>query len=81
MILGRDCIQVQKNLQYITSEDKHQLAIQTPLGWTIMGKPATFTSPLQVLTSSYFTRTEENDPIELDAVNQPNKDIFTFAPP
>ena len=46
ILLGRDCIQVQKHLQYVSSEDKHQLAIQTPLGWTIMGKPAQATCPL-----------------------------------
>ena len=46
MLIGRDCAQAQKHIQTVSSEDKHQLAIQTPLGWTIMGKPAHFTRPL-----------------------------------
>ena len=46
MLIGRDCAQAQTHLQTVKSEDRHQLAIQTPLGWTIMGKPAHFTRPL-----------------------------------
>ena len=46
MLIGRDCTEAQKHIQYMSSEDKHQLAIQTPLGWTIMGKPALATQPL-----------------------------------
>ena len=46
ILIGRDCTQAQKHLQYVTSEDGHQLVIQTPLGWTIMGKPAESTRPL-----------------------------------
>ena len=45
MLIGRDCTEAQKHIQYVSSEDKHQLAIQTPLGWTIMGKPALATCP------------------------------------
>ena len=40
ILIGRDCAQVQKHLQTATSADKHQLAIQTPLGWTIMCRSA-----------------------------------------
>ena len=36
MLIGRDCTQAQKHIQYVSSEDNNQLAIQTPLGWTIM---------------------------------------------
>ena len=32
MLIGRDCAQAQTQLQTALSEDKHQLAIQTPLG-------------------------------------------------
>merc|ERR1712240_828334 len=46
MLIGRDCAQAQTHLQTVSSEDRHQLAIQTPLGWTIMGKPAQTTLPL-----------------------------------
>ena len=46
MLIGRDCAQAQTHLQTVSSEDRHQLAIQTPLGWTIMGKPAQTTRPL-----------------------------------
>ena len=46
MLIGRDCAQSQKHLQTVSSEDNHQLAIQTPLGWTIMGRPAPDTRPL-----------------------------------
>ena len=43
MLIRRDCTQAQTHLQTVSSENKHQLAIQMPLGWTIMGKPAHFT--------------------------------------
>ena len=46
MLIGRDCAQSQKHLQTVSSDDRHQLAIHTPLGWTVMGKPAPYTSPL-----------------------------------
>ena len=46
ILIGRDCTQAQKHLQYVTSDDGHQLAIRTPLGLTIMGKPAKSTRPL-----------------------------------
>merc|ERR1711989_181460 len=46
MLIGRDCTQAQKHIQAVSSEDNHQLAIQTPLGWTIVGKPAQTTRPL-----------------------------------
>ena len=42
-----------------------------------MGKPATFTSPLQI---SYFTRTEENEPIDIDVVNQIVNDFPPSTP-
>ena len=32
MLIGRDCTEAQKHIQYVSSEDKHQVAIQTPLG-------------------------------------------------
>ena len=48
MLIGRDCAQAQKHLQTVSSEDKHQLAIQTPLGWTIVGRPAQTTRPLPI---------------------------------
>ena len=32
MLMGKDCAQAQTHLQTVSSEDKHQLAIQTPLG-------------------------------------------------
>ena len=59
ILIGRDCAQLQKHLQYVSSEDKHQLAVQTPLGWTIMGKPADSTLPLQ--TSNFVGLTAVND--------------------
>ena len=31
MLIGRDCAQAQTHLQTVSSEDRHQLAIQTPL--------------------------------------------------
>ena len=31
MLIGRDCAQAQKHIQTVSSEDNHQLAIQTPL--------------------------------------------------
>ena len=31
MLIGRDCIQVKSHVQCVSSEDNHQLAIQTPL--------------------------------------------------
>ena len=65
MMIGRDCAQAQKHLQTVSSEDKHQLAIQTPLGWTIMGKPAPATRPLP--TCQPYT-----SPISPEAV-APNK--------
>ena len=46
ILIGRDCAQAQKHLQTVSCADKHQLAIQTPLGWTIMGKPTQTTRPL-----------------------------------
>ena len=46
MLIGMDCAQAQKHIQTVSSEDEHQLAIQTPLGWMIMGKPAHTTRPL-----------------------------------
>ena len=52
MLIGRDCAQSQKHLQTVSSEDRHQLAIQTPLGWTIMGKPAPYTRPLPTSSST-----------------------------
>ena len=61
MLIGRDCAQSQKHLQTVSSNDKHQLAIQTPLGWTIMGKPAPYTSPLPTCQPhSSSTSCEEN---------------------
>ena len=59
ILIGRDCAQLQKHLQYVSSEDKHQLAVQTPLDWTIMDKPADSTLPLQ--TSSFVGLTAVND--------------------
>merc|ERR1712074_522754 len=35
------------------SEDKSQLAVKTPLGWVIMGKPAQTTRPLQTENKSH----------------------------
>ena len=61
MLIGRDCAQSQKHLQTVSSDDRHQLAIQTPLGWTIMGKPAPYTSPLPTCQPhSSSTSCEEN---------------------
>ena len=61
MLIGRDCAQSQKHLQTVSSNDKHQLAIQTPLGWTIMGRPAPYTSPLPTCQPhSSSTSCEEN---------------------
>ena len=60
MLIGRDCAQAQTHLQTVSSEDRHQLAIQTPLGWTIMGKPAHTTRPLP-------TCQPQNSPISSEA--------------
>ena len=39
--------------QQISSKDKHQLAVETPLGWAIVGKPAKTTRPLQHQIEAY----------------------------
>ena len=46
ILIGRDCIPAQRHTNTALSEDKCQLAVQTPLGWTIIGKPAQSTRPL-----------------------------------
>ena len=46
ILIGRDCIQAQSHTQTALSDDKCQMAILTPLGWTILGKPAQSTRPL-----------------------------------
>ena len=46
LLLGRDCINVHDQLQRVTSGDKNQIAIKTPLGWAVIGKPASSTRPL-----------------------------------
>ena len=40
-------MQAHIHLQQISSSDKNQLAIRTPLGWAIIGKPSKATKPLQ----------------------------------
>ena len=88
MLIGRDCAQSQKHLQTVSSNDKHQLAIQTPLGWTIMGKPAPYTSPLPTcqpysFSTSFWIREENASAPNAQApirVPQPlNASFFTHA--
>ena len=47
LLLGRDCMQAQVIIQQVPSRDKNQLAVETPLGWTVIGKPARTTKPLK----------------------------------
>ena len=61
MLIGRDCAQAQKHIQTVSSEDKHQLAIQTPLGWTIVGKPAQTTRPLPISPSYNASISKEDN--------------------
>ena len=52
LLLGRDCIHAFDQMQQTQSEDKHQRATKTPLGWAIIGKPAPSTRPLKKNASS-----------------------------
>ena len=86
MLIGRDCAQSQKHLQTVSSNDKHQLAIQTPLGWTIMGKPAPYTSPLPTCQphsfSTSFFSTDASAPNAQAPIRVPqplNASFFTHA--
>ena len=46
ILIGRDCIPAQSHTRTVLSEDNCQLAVQTPLGWATIGKPAQSTRPL-----------------------------------
>ena len=52
ILLGRDCMQAQPQTHHTWSKDKCQLAVQTPLGWAIMGRPAKATRPLSKVHAS-----------------------------
>lgn len=54
LLLGRDCMQAQIIIQQVPSRDKNQLAVETPLGWTIIGKPARTTKPLKIKSQKVF---------------------------
>ena len=55
LLIGRDCMKAQQQSNLTWSEDESQLAVKTPLGWAIMGKPAQSTRPLQKGTSKGLT--------------------------
>ena len=54
LLLGRDCMQAQVIIQQVPSRDKNQLAVKTPLGWTVIGKPARTTKPLKIKSQKVF---------------------------
>ena len=39
LLIGRNCISAQKQKQFASPQNKHQIASETPLGWCIMGSP------------------------------------------
>ena len=47
LLIGRDCMKAQQQSNLTWSKDESRLAVKTPLGWAIMGKPAQSTRPLQ----------------------------------
>merc|ERR1712074_178978 len=60
LLLGRDCMKAQPQTQLTWSKDKSQLAVKTPLGWVIMGKPSQSTRPLQT-TNIPHAQNSNND--------------------
>ena len=47
MLIGRDCLWAMTHSQYIAPKGETPMAIQTPLGWTLVGpKPSKKTDPL-----------------------------------
>ena len=39
ILIGRNCISAQKQKQFASPRNTHQIASETPLGWCIMGSP------------------------------------------
>ena len=86
LLLGRDCMQAQILNQQISSKDKHQLAVETPLGWAIVGKPAKTTRPLQHQIEAYTEPTSSTtknqssttaDKIQIDQEDQQTSTLHT----
>ncbi len=66
LLLGRDCMKAQQQSHLTWSEDESQLAVKTPLGWAIMGKPALSTRPLrQIPTPKEKQITKTNCPTRI----------------
>jgi len=51
ILIGRNCIAAQKQKQFTSSRNEHQIASETPLGWCIMGKP-----PYRSIQRTYNSR-------------------------
>ena len=72
--------------QQISSKDKHQLAVETPLGWAIVGKPAKTTRPLQHQIEAHTEPTSSTtknqsstttDEIQIDQEDQQTSTLHT----
>ena len=60
LLIGRDCMKIHVQSQVTWSNDKCQIASNTPLGWVIMGRPAHHTRPLVEKKSTKNKKTTNN---------------------
>ena len=75
LLIGRDCVAAQRQEQFTSSQNQHQIIAKTPLGWTVIGSPP----PVKIPTRpNVWSRRRHDDRIKARNWNRPAR-VFLAA--